>query len=182
SLVAFAAEAYSAEEGISIEFSPNKFNETPGCTPPFPLGPPNGTGPHGVPDDRTSFETPPKPGSEYSGYPERLGTFMRFLDQPRPATTCPAGGNCTNGRTQFGNVGCALCHTPSFTTPQTTVSALNNIKANLFSDLLVHHMGPCLADNVPQGSAGVAESRTAPEWGVWQGVFFLSDGRTSDIV
>jgi hypothetical protein len=43
-------------------------------------------------------------------------------------------------------------------------------------------MGPTLADNVIQGAAGPDEFRTSPLWGVGQRVFFLHDGRTSDLV
>jgi CxxC motif-containing protein (DUF1111 family) len=53
---------------------------------------------------------------------------------------------------------------------------------NLFSDLLVHHMGSGLADGITQGGAGPDEFRTAPLWGVGQRVFFLHDGRTSNLV
>jgi CxxC motif-containing protein (DUF1111 family) len=53
---------------------------------------------------------------------------------------------------------------------------------NLFSDLLVHHMGACLADNIVQGTAQGDEFRTAPLWGAGQRVFFLHDGRTTNIV
>jgi CxxC motif-containing protein (DUF1111 family) len=53
---------------------------------------------------------------------------------------------------------------------------------NLFSDLLVHHMGAGLADGITQGSAGPDEFRTTPLWGVGQRIFFLHDGRTNDLV
>ena len=53
---------------------------------------------------------------------------------------------------------------------------------NLFSDLLVHHMGRGLADGITQGGAGPDEFRTAPLWGVGQRVFFLHDGRASNLV
>jgi CxxC motif-containing protein (DUF1111 family) len=53
---------------------------------------------------------------------------------------------------------------------------------NLFSDLLVHHMGSGLADGITQGGAGPDEFRTAPLWGVGQRVFFLHDGRASNLV
>jgi CxxC motif-containing protein (DUF1111 family) len=56
---------------------------------------------------------------------------------------------------------------------------LDNQPAGLFSDLLVHHMGNGLADNVAQGAAGGDEFRTAPLWGVGQRVFFLHDGRAT---
>ena len=61
-------------------------------------------------------------------------------------------------------------------------AALSNQTVNLFSDLLVHHMGRDLADGITQGSAGPDEFRTAPLWGVGQRFFFLHDGRTSDLV
>ena len=60
--------------------------------------------------------------------------------------------------------------------------ALSNQTANLFSDLLVHHMGRGLADGITQGGAGPDEFRTAPLWGVGQRLFFLHDGRTSNLV
>jgi CxxC motif-containing protein (DUF1111 family) len=60
--------------------------------------------------------------------------------------------------------------------------ALSNQTANLYSDLIVHHMGSGLADGITQGGAGPDEFRTAPLWGVGQRVFFLHDGRTSNLV
>ena len=61
-------------------------------------------------------------------------------------------------------------------------AALSNQAVNLFSDLLVHHMGQGLADGIAQGSAGPDEFRTAPLWGLGQRVFFLHDGRTSNLL
>jgi CxxC motif-containing protein (DUF1111 family) len=61
-------------------------------------------------------------------------------------------------------------------------TGLSNQAANLFSDLLLHHMGKGLADGITQGNAGPDEFRTAPLWGVGQRVFFLHDGRTSNLV
>jgi CxxC motif-containing protein (DUF1111 family) len=43
-------------------------------------------------------------------------------------------------------------------------------------------MGPGLADQVSQGLAGGDEFRTAPLWGLGQRIFFLHDGRTSDLM
>ena len=60
--------------------------------------------------------------------------------------------------------------------------ALSNQQVNLFSDLLVHHMGDTLADGITQGAAGPDEFRTAPLWGLGQRIFFLHDGRTRDLV
>ena len=82
----------------------------------------------------------------------------------------------------FGSTGCALCHTPTLRTGDSPVAALRNKDANLFSDLLLHDMGDRLADGVSQGQAGPREFRTAPLWGLGQRIFFLHDGRTSDLV
>ena len=43
-------------------------------------------------------------------------------------------------------------------------------------------MGTGLADQVSQGLANGSQFRTAPLWGVGQRIFFLHDGRTSDLV
>ena len=43
-------------------------------------------------------------------------------------------------------------------------------------------MGVGLADGVSQGSANGREFRTAPLWGLGQRIFFLHDGRASDLV
>jgi CxxC motif-containing protein (DUF1111 family) len=51
----------------------------------------------------------------------------------------------------------------------------------IYSGLLVHHMGAGLADDIIQGGAGPDEFRTAPLWGLGQRVYFLHDGRTSDL-
>jgi CxxC motif-containing protein (DUF1111 family) len=43
-------------------------------------------------------------------------------------------------------------------------------------------MGAGLADNVSQGGAGGDQFRTAPLWGVGQRIFFLHDGRTTNLL
>ncbi|MGA7379599.1 MAG: di-heme oxidoredictase family protein [Terriglobales bacterium] len=164
SLEVFAGEAYNVEVGVTNELFPNERDETPGCK--F----------NGTPEDLTNFDLN---GTELPSDVVRFATFMRFLDQPQPA---PSTESTLRGRHIFHEVGCALCHTASFTTGQSSVTALTNIQANVFSDLLLHHMGPELADNVSQGAAGGDEFRTAPLWGLGQRIFFLHDGRTSDLV
>jgi len=52
----------------------------------------------------------------------------------------------------------------------------------LFSDIEIHHMGVGLADNVPPGGAGGDQFRTAPLWGLGQRIFFLHDGRTTNLL
>jgi len=165
SLILFSGEAYNIEEGITNELSPNQLNQTPGCD----------TNP--ITEDHTNFVH--FEAHNFDGDPEDLGNFIRFLAPPAPA---PQGASQVNGQAQFNSVGCVLCHTTSFTTPPAAIPALSKVTLNLFSDMLVHHMGPCLADNVIQGNVMGDEFRTAPLWGVGQRVFFLHDGRTTNIV
>jgi di-heme oxidoreductase (putative peroxidase) len=165
SLILFSGEAYNIEEGITNELSPNQLNQTPGCD--F----------NALTEDHTNFVH--FEAHNFDGDPEDLGNFMRFLAPPTPAAQGPSQ---LNGQAQFNNIGCVLCHTTSFKTPPAAIPALNQVTFNLFSDMLVHHMGPCLADNVVQGNVMGDEFRTVPLWGVGQRVFFMHDGRTTDIV
>jgi len=175
SLLIFAGEAYNVEMGITNELFPNERGY-----PPTPL--PAGCLINSTPEDTTNFDV-----SSTISVPSDIvafANFMRFLDQPTPSCT---GTNCSasiqNGRNLFINVAkCSVCHTPSMTTGPSYVPALSNIQANLFSDLLLHHMGMKLADGVSQGAAGPDQFRTAPLWGLGQRLFFLHDGRTSDLL
>jgi CxxC motif-containing protein (DUF1111 family) len=168
SMLLFSGEAYNVEMGITNELFQNERDETASCQ--FAT----------VPNDTTNFDaTTPV---EVLGGIERFSNFMRFLDAPAPSTTLPGGAtSIASGKAQFSSVGCALCHTPSFTTGNSTVAALDHKPVNLFSDLLVHDMGDGLADGVSQGEAGPRDFRSAPLWGVGQRIFFLHDGRTSDL-
>jgi CxxC motif-containing protein (DUF1111 family) len=95
----------------------------------------------------------------------------------------PGGSySITSGRTLFGTIGCAHCHTPSLTSGNSPIAALRNKPVKLFSDLALHKMGPGLADDIIQGQAAPDEFRSAPLWGLGQRLFFLHDGRTSDLL
>ena len=58
---------------------------------------------------------------------------------------------------------------------------MSNVVYHSYSDWALHHMGSGLADGVSQGAAGPDQFRTAPLWGVGQRLFFLHDGRASDL-
>ena len=60
--------------------------------------------------------------------------------------------------------------------------ALENQQVHLYSDLLLHHIGSGLADNITQGLAQGDMFRTTPLWGIGLRFFFLHDGRTSDLL
>src|SRR5207245_3229615 len=84
--------------------------------------------------------------------------------------------------TLFSGIGCALCHSPSLTTGASIFTSMGGVTYRPFSDFALHHMGSGLADGVNQGAAGPDEFRTAPLWGIGQRLFFLHDGRTSDLL
>jgi len=155
--------------GITNEIFQTERDETPGCQPV--TQPNNITG--------TDGSNLPVAISDI----EKFAFFMRFLAPPQPSPDTPGGAaSIARGRGLFTTVGCALCHTPTLHTGTTTVGALNRQPAHLFSDLLLHHMGPGLADGINQGQAQGDEFRTAPLWGLGQRLFFLHDGRTANVV
>ena len=93
------------------------------------------------------------------------------------------------GRQLFHKIGCASCHTPSFTTSAHQEQAsLNGQTIWPYTDLLLHDMGPGLADNRPEFQANGQEWRTPPLWGlgshqyVNDGNFLLHDGRARTIL
>jgi CxxC motif-containing protein (DUF1111 family) len=169
SLLLFSGEAYNVEMGITSELFQVEREETAACQ--FAT----------VPNDTQNFEA----ADALTGTTaiQNFANFQRFLAPPEPSTDTPGGrASIDRGRTLFASTGCALCHTPTLRTGNTSVYALRNKAVNLYSDLLVHDMGDGLADGVSQGQAGPREFRSAPLWGLGQRVFFLHDGRTSDLV
>jgi CxxC motif-containing protein (DUF1111 family) len=169
SLLVFAGEAYNVEMGITNEAFQNERDESPNCN----YAP--------VPNAPTNFDAATTP--ETISATEQFAVFMRFLAPPTPSTYAPGGSDSiTRGRQVFNDIGCAYCHTPSFTTDRSSIDALSYKTANLYSDLLVHAMGPGLADGISQGQARGDEFRTAPLWGLGKRIFFLHDGRTTDLV
>ena len=180
SLTLFAGEAYNVEMGISNDLFPTPRSENTDCNVAY--------APFDVPrTEDLSYNSPLKIMPAWLMFTE----FMRFVNAPEPVPSSPSA---VRGRQVFEKAGCSLCHTPSFKTPGTAFPgtpseeigaktvALRGQTVNLFSDLLVHHMGSTLADNIVQGNAGPDEFRTTPLWGIGQRLFFLHDGRTQDLM
>lgn len=89
-----------------------------------------------------------------------------------------------HGEQLFTQFGCATCHIPTMTTGALAGwDALSHQKIHPFTDLLLHDMGPDLADDRPDFEAGGSEWRTPPLWGLGlvqpiDGyLFLLHDGR-----
>jgi len=182
SLAIFAGEAYNVEMGISNDVFPNARDEDHTCAHSKPA--PNDINRVDLDDhDNHAFNNPLHELPDW----QMFLITMRFMDAPQPDPNPSASAQ--RGRQLFSSVGCDLCHTPQMQTgganniggPRNS-PVLTDRPVNLFSDLLVHHMGPTLADDVIQGNAGPDEFRTTPLWGVGQRVFFLHDGRTNDLL
>jgi len=167
SLVIFAGEAYNVEQGITNLVFPNERDDTQGCSA---INNPNDgihLGDNGtleLLDDATQF-----------------AAFMRLLAEPSRG---PSDNSVVQGSNQFFNIGCAQCHTPAFPMPSTSngTPTVSTSSIHPYSDFAVHKMGPGLADQISQGLAGGDEFRTAPLWGLGQRIFFLHDGRSTDLM
>jgi CxxC motif-containing protein (DUF1111 family) len=169
SLEIFAGEAYNVEMGVTNElFQTKRANPPASCLY------------NSLPEDQTNFDSN---GVAVTSDVVAFAMFSRFLAPPSPSAqgipNNPSPQSIHNGQATFNAVGCTACHTPTMQTAGSTfTAALSHQPANLYSDLLVHHMGSALADNISQGAAGPDEFRSAPLWGVGQRIFFLHDGRS----
>ena len=93
------------------------------------------------------------------------------------------------GKQVFYETGCTACHTPSFVTQRLTDRPEQSFQLIWpYTDLLLHDMGPGLADNRPEARATGSEWRTPPLWGIGltQTVsghsYFLHDGRARSLL
>lgn len=93
------------------------------------------------------------------------------------------------GREVFFDTGCASCHRPNYVTHR--IEGDHPASFQLiwpYTDMLLHDMGPGLADNRPEGRANGQEWRTAPLWGIGMTetvsghTYFLHDGRARSLL
>jgi len=89
--------------------------------------------------------------------------YLRMLAPPAPGADTPQR---LRGQVVFDSIRCSSCHVASFVAGPSPLPALTGRPVVLYSDLLLHDMGPGLADNRPDGSASGSEWRTAPLWGL----------------
>jgi CxxC motif-containing protein (DUF1111 family) len=97
--------------------------------------------------------------------------------------------NVIQGKGLFKSAGCIKCHkTDVRTAVDVSLPQVSNQLIHPFTDLLLHDLGPGLADNRPDFLAGGTEWRTAPLWGIGltQKVNghtnFLHDGRARNLM
>jgi CxxC motif-containing protein (DUF1111 family) len=149
----FTADALQNDMGIT---SPERPNESPN--------------PDGLTDDA-------KPGVDVTADSVELRAMYVRL------TAIPSRASATDeGRTIFERIGCSACHVPSMKTRSDyPIASLAGIDAPIYSDLLVHDMGPALADGISEGIAQSRDWRTAPLIGLRHNKVYLHDGRSRTV-
>ncbi|NML37927.1 thiol oxidoreductase [Chitinophaga sp. G-6-1-13] len=108
--------------------------------------------------------------------------YIKTLCVPaRRNTTDPA---VRQGEILFAQIGCASCHIPTIqTATDVRFKTLSNQRIHPYTDLLLHDMGPGLADNRPDFLATGSEWKTPALWGIGlfektNGIpYYLHDGR-----
>jgi CxxC motif-containing protein (DUF1111 family) len=112
---------------------------------------------------------------------ERVSFYTRTLAVPARRAVGAAATDA--GERTFAQIGCGSCHLPELKTGDSDVAGLRDQLIRPYTDLLLHDMGPGLADRRPDGLATGSEWRTAPLWGIGlvsivnRHTRFLHDGR-----
>ncbi len=180
SLLIFSGEAYNVEQGVSNDVFANER---------FPAGMSAAAIAsctyNATPEDTLNVMNPGIAGSTTgtaSAMSSDVVNFAAFGALLAPPAATTASNSEQSGQRLFSQVGCNLCHSTSLTTGLSNFPALSNDQYHPYSDFALHHMGSNLSDGILQGVATADEFRTAPLWGLGQRLFFLHDGRTSDLM
>jgi CxxC motif-containing protein (DUF1111 family) len=172
SLLAFAADAYLNEMGIT-----NRFNFTENA--------PAGNAAQIAPCDilKNDTATNNEDSAEAVG-DQDIDGFAAFMRMLAPPPRGVSSSQATAGDAVFTRIGCDGCHTRNVTSGGGgTIAALRNVTYHPFSDFLLHNMGS-LNDNIQHnGAAGGNEMKTAPLWGlrIQNPSNLLHDGRAHTV-
>jgi len=182
SLLSFAGDAYLNEMGIT-----NKFDGFGGRSSSDPNAGKNenpcSTAEGVVPCTGAPFDPVPDPEDD-GGDVLAFADFMAATRAPGRQNPIPAAA--VRGDSLFNSVGCAVCHTRSFTTaaPGTSINggafavptALGNKIIHPFSDYALHDIGT--GDGIVQnaGHSTANQMRTAPLWGIRARNRFMHEG------
>ena len=135
--------------------------------------------PHGDEDDR-GFEIDAEGLDLVTFYSRNLGVpARRGVEDPK----------VLRGKEVFYTTGCTSCHQPSFVTHRLEDQPEQSFQLIWpYTDMLLHDMGPGLADNRPEARASGTEWRTPPLWGIGLTeqvsghTYFLHDGRARSLL
>ncbi len=168
-----SAGAFSGDIGISNPLFPAPWGECSeaqsGCR----------AAPHGDTDTR-GFEIDDEGLEFVTFYSRNLGVpARRNIDDPE----------VLRGKELFHTTQCTACHTPSFVTHRLVNQPEQSFQLIWpYTDMLLHDMGPGLADNRPEARANGSEWRTTPLWGIGLTeqvsghTYFLHDGRARSLL
>lgn len=147
-LIAFAADAYINEMGISNDIFRTE-----------PLG--------NVASDKSArclgSKTPEDVREQRTGL-RGLDNFENFLRLLAPPARGSIDDAAQRGETIFREIGCASCHMPELQTGPNANPLFDRKPVPLFSDLLLHDIGT--GDGIEQGDAKANEIRTPALWGL----------------
>ena len=140
------------------------------------------------PNELLIGSTPPPPGADPAPDPEfgpdlvdLLVDYIRYLAPPVPAQEQgPDARLVDEGALWFRETGCASCHTPTFVTRADAPEPLARRRIRLYSDLLLHDLGPDWA-GICSPSASPTEVRTAPLMGLRHRPILTHDGRAGTL-
>ncbi|MDJ0708058.1 MAG: di-heme oxidoredictase family protein [Leptolyngbyaceae cyanobacterium MO_188.B28] len=118
---------------------------------------------------------------------DKVTTYVSLLAVP--ARRDLANPQVQGGERLFYQGQCASCHVPKYITGESSEHPeFNNKVIHPYTDLLLHDMGPDLADKRPDFEATGQEWRTPPLWGIGlvktvnDHTFFLHDGRARNLM
>jgi CxxC motif-containing protein (DUF1111 family) len=148
-------------------------------------------------DDCTPMQTPcltAPDGNDADGGHEvsaNIARLVRFYTRHVgvPERRDVAAPKVLAGKSLFYQAGCQGCHVAQYTTAADAEDpALAGQVIRPYTDLLLHDMGPGLADGRPEFQAGPADWRTPPLWGIGLSETvsghsqFLHDGRARNLL
>ena len=115
----------------------------------------------------------------------RVVTYSKTIAVP--VRRNPEDAQVLRGKSLFKRVKCSTCHVPSYITGESDIAALSGQVIWPYTDLLLHDMGPDLADISANDHELIREWRTAPLWGIGMAkavsekIGYLHDGRARNI-
>ncbi|WP_298838669.1 di-heme oxidoredictase family protein [uncultured Roseobacter sp.] len=168
-----SAGAFSGDLGISSPLFPAAWGECTAAQSECRAAP------HGDKDER-GFEIDEEGLGLVTFYSRNLGVPERRDVDDRQVL---------RGKEVFYTTGCASCHRPSFVTHRLEDQPEQSFQLIWpYTDMLLHDMGPGLADNRPEARATGSEWRTPPLWGIGLTrqvsghTYFLHDGRARSLL
>jgi CxxC motif-containing protein (DUF1111 family) len=151
----FTADALQGDMGITSDLRPDEL--------PNPIA---------ADDELPGIDVPAESVNAIADYMRMLRIPARTLDVKQTS----------RGAALFAQTRCDVCHVPSLhTVADYPIAQLADVDAPIYSDLLLHDMGPTFADGLRDYGASSSQWRTAPLLGLRHLHSYLHDGRADTI-